>query len=204
MRNSGPTLILSLLCFFGFSLSSFGQLPTRSDLLVEKYEEDRAKGIIALNKRYITKLEKELNVAIAAKKLEEANWIQSKIQILKAEINDPNRSDTSSMTSIEDKTRDPNFLVGKKIQFPNNRDPSQHAYFSFQEDGRAVYIGMGNATVPREYEPTGKSREFKLTWPGRQDDFSTYIITVSPDGKSAELVLRYNNKTSAGVIQDAD
>lgn len=64
----------------------FADLPTRSGLLKKRYDEDRAKGLIALNRRYIDAYEKELNSALQSKKLEEANAIQLYIKALKAEV----------------------------------------------------------------------------------------------------------------------
>jgi|TARA_B110000305_G_C19370372_1_gene604159 hypothetical protein len=159
MRNLRFTLILTLLCLFSYLLPSYGQLPKRSDLLAKKYDKDRTRGIVALNKRYIGALKKELDIALSG---------------------------------------------GKLIEFPHNNDASKKAYLAFYEDGKGAYLGSKDQSIAREYKPTGKTREFIITWPGRQDDFNTYLITISPDGKSATLVLRYNNKTSPRVIQDAD
>tara|TARA_R110000850_G_scaffold13154_3_gene42991 strand:+ start:584 stop:1198 length:615 start_codon:yes stop_codon:yes gene_type:complete len=204
MRNRAPFYFIILLGFAILTNSSFGQLPSRSELLLEKYDADRAKGIASLNTRYIASLEKELDIAMAAKKLDEANWIQLKIQSLKDEVRTLEKSVDPVTTETKEKTKTDDFLVGKSIGFPYKDDPSKNGYFSFQDEGKALWLGMKNQSVPREYKPTGKEREYLLTWPGREDGFGTYLITVAADGKTAILVERRNNYSSTGIIEKAD
>jgi hypothetical protein len=86
MRIPASRYLFGLLATLVLTLPAFAQLPTKSELILEKYEEERAKGVTALNKRYIAAFEKELDLALAARELEEANTIQLKIQSLKTEM----------------------------------------------------------------------------------------------------------------------
>lgn len=204
MKNPAPYLTIGLLAFSLFSEASFAQLPTKSELVVKKYEEDRAKGITALNKRYIAAFEKELDLALAAKELEEANAIQKKIESLKAEIEGMSDSPVASLSSTEKITIDPDFLVGKTLGIPFDHDPTKTAYFSFHADGQAYWLGLKNQKVDRAYKPTGKDREFHLWWPERGDDYGASIVKIAPDGKTATVTNQSTNKVVDGIIEDAD
>lgn len=99
------------------------------------------------------------------------------------------------------------FLVGKKIGFPHNNDPTQLGYFSFQKDGKALWLGIGGQAIPREYKATGKPRQFSLWWPERKNQ-GNYQITVGPEGKTAEMVQFGIKgeivKTTNGVIKETN
>ena len=53
---------------------------------IGKYQEDRSKGLVSLNRRYIESFQTELKTTLSAGKLEEANVIQTKIKSLEEEI----------------------------------------------------------------------------------------------------------------------
>ena len=204
MRIPASRYLFGLLATLVLTLPAFAQLPTKSELILEKYEEERAKGVTALNKRYIAAFEKELDLALAARELEEANTIQLKIQSLKTEMINLDKAPDTPLSSTVKITIDPEFLVGKTLGIPFNHDPTKTAYFSFQAEEKALWLGPKNQKVERAYKPTGRAREFLLWWPGRPDGFGTYVINIDADGKTATVTERSSNEIVNGVIEDAD
>lgn len=87
---------------------------------------------------------------------------------------------------------------------PHAHAPTRLAYYSFHEDGRALWLSVGNAEVDRAYKPTGRAREFLLWWPDRTDGAGTIVINLAPDGKTATVTMRSTNEIVDGVIEDAD
>ncbi len=163
-------------------------LPTRSELVDERYTADRSRGLITLNKRYLELYQVELDIALEAKKLDEANAIKLNIKRLNDEIASLAKA---SVARMEDSSSDAGsdefaLLAGKKIEFPMFGAPDKDVALSFQKDGAAVWHGLGGTQVERSYKPTEKARTFVVWWAQRSAQLE-YEITVSEDGRTAEV-----------------
>ncbi len=173
------------------------------DRVMQSYSEDRARGLIALNERYLAAFEKELNSALQAKKLEEANAIQAYIKTLKVEIEELKSGRAKGAAIAQNKMADESLLVGKTIGFPHPDDPKRTVFFSFQKGGKALWLWTKNAQnpIPREYKPSGKPRQFLLWWPGRGGNFQ---ITVGAEGNTAELIELRTGRSVLGIIKETE
>lgn len=190
-------LRICLITLFLSSTALHSQLASRFDRLGEKYEEDRTKGLIALNQRFIERFEEELKSVVQANQLEEAIKIKDIIKGLKEEIAELEKIQKGGPMDAESAK---DLLVGKQIEFPAwPETPDKMAYFRFGEDGQAAWLGTGNQEVERAYKPTDKPGSFELWWPGRSPQ-GNYDITVSEDGKTATLFSHDHNVTMPGKI----
>ncbi len=194
-------LVFSAVLFAVFGETASTQTPTRSEILIENYQEDRLKGLVALNRRYIESFQKELTLAMKTGKLEEANWIQLKIKSLVDEIAELEKQ-VEKAKSGPSKVDEPDFLVGKTIGFLRGADNAAEYFFSFQKEGNALWLGTKNQQIPRNYKPTGKPREYELWWEARAD--SKYTILVSEDGKTAKLIEQFTGNVLDGKIERSD
>ena len=103
-----------------------------------------------------------------------------KIKSLEEEIGELEK-EAEKVRSGPSKVDEPDFLIGKTIGFTRGTDPALY-YFSFQEEGKALWLGMKNQAIARTWKSAGKPREFVLWWETRPND-SRYSIIVSEDGK---------------------
>ncbi len=169
---------------------------------IGKYQEDRSKGLVSLNRRYIESFQTELKTTLSAGKLEEANVIQTKIKSLEEEIVQLEKQ-AEIVRSRPSKVDAPDFLVGKTVGFTRGSDQALY-YFSFQEEGKALWLGTKNQAIARTYKPTEKPREFQLWWESRPND-SKYSILVSEDGKSAKVIELFGDgNISDAIIEKTD
>ncbi len=179
------------------AVSAVAQLPTRSDLLKKNYDADRVKGLTALNQRYIEAFENELELALKSTNLEEANGIQLQIQSLKAEIIELEKS-ANKDADLTGEAKPQNALVGKTVGFPQTKDSTDLVYVSFQEDGKARWLGSKNQSVERAYKKRGG--DFIVWWPARPTQM-TYDISVNADGKTAKVKMISTGEVVDGIIE---
>ena len=176
----------------------FADLPTRTEQLDRQFQDDRARGLIALNERYVADFQKELAIVMKAGNLEEANSIKAEIQKLVTEISELKGSLENLEEGAEAMADDESLLEGKTIMFPHNTKPEELVGLRFLENGEAVWIGLGGREVEREFRKMDEERKFFVWWPAR-GDLSGYEVTVSEDGKTAEVVL--DNGTYKAVAE---
>lgn len=192
--------LLIIVTTLGISLS-YAELPTRWEQIQGRYEADRALGLINLNKRYIEAFEAELKMAMDARKLEEANTIQTHIEALKAEITALTKKMEVEKAGGEAIKNAIPFLVGKSVTFPHNTNPDEFVSFHFFENGEANWVGLGGAVVSRAYRAVeGEPLKVFVWWPDRDND-KGYEITVSEDGKTSQVVNMNSRQLDLGAIE---
>jgi len=183
-----------------FCQSVLADLPTRSEQLDRRFEEERAQGLIALNERYIEDFRKELGAVMQAGNLEVANEIKAEIQKLGNEISDLREKLANPELMGESVVDDESLVVGKTVMFPHNTSPDKMVGLRFLENGEAVWIGLGAHEVERAFRKMEEPRKFFVWWPAR-GDLSGYEVTVSEDGKEAHIYSTAGNHNEVGKLE---
>ncbi|HRQ87962.1 MAG TPA: hypothetical protein PLA50_04145 [Bacteroidia bacterium] len=198
-RFTSAASVLFLLCM---ATTASAQLPTRGELVLKRYEEDRAKGLTKLNESFIATFRTELQNSMQSGRLEEANALKAKIEALLAE----NAELAKALAIAEKKAANPekeNLLVGKTVHFPHDRNESFTVRLVFLEGGKVNWIGLGNHKVGWNYEQGDSPLVFRAWMPGSSKD-NGMVITIA-DPQATKATVRYgSSKTVEGVIRRSD
>lgn len=201
MKPSLPALFVVLVAGFFLIPQAPAQLPTRWEQIQDRYQKDRSRGLIALNERYLEAYREELKSALAAAKLEEANAIQELITTLEDEIASLDQEEPTT-SSLKKPVKDAStFLVGRSVTFPHNTKSDESVAFRFLENGKAIWVGLGGAEVDRAFRPIeGEPMKVYVWWPNREND-PGYEITVSEDGREAQVKNMNSQHLDIGEIR---
>ncbi len=196
------TSAISVLFFLCLGTTVSAQLPTRGELLLKRYDEDRAKGLMKLNESYVATFRTELQTSMQAGRLEEANALKAKIEALEAE----NADLSKALAVAEKKAANPekeHLLAGKTVHFPHDRDESFTARLVFLEEGKVYFIGLGNRKSEWGYEQ-GDSPLIFHTWMIGRSKENGLLVTIT-DPQATKATVRYGpSKTVEGVIRRSD
>lgn len=198
-RFTSAVSVLFLLCM---ATTASAQLLTRGELMLKRYEEDRAKGLMKLNESFIATFRTELQNSMQSGRLEEANALKTKIEALLTE----NAELSKALAVAEKKAANPekeHLLAGKTIHFPHSRDESFTARLVFLEGGKVNWIGLGNHKVEWNYEQGDSPLIFRTWMPGAPKD-GGMVVTIT-DPQVTKATVRYGEgKTVEGVIRRSD
>ena len=200
MRSRFPSAFAVLFVLFLAGAAS-AQLPTRGELLLKRYEEDRAKGLMKLNESFIATFRTELQNSMQSGRLEEANNLKAKIEALEAE----NAELSKALAASEAKAgpEKEHVLAGKTVHFPHDREESFTARLVFLEGGKVYFIGLGNRKSEWSYEQ-GDSPLIFHTWMQGRSKESGLLVTIT-DPQAEKAMVRYGpGKTVEGVIRRSD
>ncbi|MDF1816558.1 MAG: hypothetical protein P1V20_30430 [Verrucomicrobiales bacterium] len=176
---------------------------------LRRIEGDEAKAIQRFNSTYCTALEKmavaltkanKIDEAIAIKKIIDQKTEQNKaLQMVAAEDGQTAKPPIGSTRKKDDDFEMETFLVGKTFGFP--RQDGVEVYYSFQEDGKALWLGPGNQAIERAYKTTKKPRQIFIWWPERGiDGIGRATLTVEQDGVTAEIYEFSPDRTTKGKL----
>ena len=187
--------------FLAFSGSLFADLPPESVDLNEKYSEDRARGLVGLNQRYIEAFQKQMKAATQSGDIEGAIAIRDRIGELEAEnARLSGNPEEPEMVTEKEETEEKLDLKGKTVWFAHDTSPDREVGFKFLGDGKAVWIGLGGIEVDRAYKALDQPRTFHVWWPERSNDVG-YEIAVSEDGRSAVVKNLARNLLTDGEVK---
>lgn len=176
-----PHLFIALSVLFLSSASA--DLPSRYELLIENYENDRAEGIKRLNDKYIRALKHELDAAIESKDLEEANGIAEKIGILEEEVRILESGAKVAGTAAMGEA----LLEGKTAFYQHDRFPNFTTTTVFHANGKATVTGVNLQPDPQVYEESSEPGLFYYWSESRKTKETGWTIRVDPGGKTASV-----------------
>lgn len=191
-------LVVIALIFPG---SSIADLPAESARIDESYRQERARGIINLNNRFIANFREEQEAAVKAGELEGALAIRNRINELEAEISQMGEElEETEMRAEEAIPKEVPSLEKKTVWFPHDRQPEKTVGFRFLENGEAFWIGLGGLEVERVYKPLDEKGKFQVWWDER-DGAVGYEITLAEDGKTAAVRNLATGYTAQGKVK---